>query len=410
MAGQQHRESITGHAGAAEQADTVIIGAGQAGLAAGYYLTQLGQSVVILDEHERTGDLWRERYSSLRLYSPAKYNSLPGMKFPAAPYSFPSGRQMGDFLERYAVAMQLPVRPGIRADGIWPVGRGQPGYLVTAGPRRFEAAQVIVATGGQQNPFVPRFASELDPAIRQLHSSEYRDPQQLQPGPVLVVGASHSGADIALEVSAGHRTWLAGRVNGQLPFDLEGRPARQIMKLMWFAANHVLTMRTPMGRRLRPHIREHGGPLLRVKLEHLHEAGVQYESDRVALVSGGKPVLGDGRILDVANVIWCTGFRPDFSWIHLPVTGPDGWPQQIRGVVGSAPGLYFLGLLFQYAFASMLVGGVGRDAKYVARHIATRQPWAAPAVPIPVPAEAVPAPAPPGELRDAPRQRAEPAP
>jgi putative flavoprotein involved in K+ transport len=391
MTGQQHDGSITGHAGAAEQVDTVIIGAGQAGLAAGYYLRRLGQSLVILDEHERTDDLWRERYSSLRLYSPAKYDGLPGMKFPAPPYSFPSGAELGDYLERYAQRMQLPVRTGIRADGIWPAGRGQPGYLVTAGPRRFEAAQVIVASGGQQNPSVPRFASELDPGIRQLHSSEYRDPGQLQPGPVLVVGASHSGADIALEVSAGHRTWLAGRVRGQLPFDLEGRPARQIMKLMWFAANHVLTMSTPLGRRVRPEIREHGGPLLRVRLPELHDAGVQYESSRVALVSGGQPVLEDGRILHVANVLWCTGFRPDFSWIHLPVTGPDGWPQQNRGVVGSAPGLYFLGLLFQYAFGSMLVGGVGRDAKYVARHIATRQPWAAPAAP--APAEAVPAPA-----------------
>ncbi|HEY2549250.1 MAG TPA: NAD(P)-binding domain-containing protein [Streptosporangiaceae bacterium] len=377
----QQDGSVTGHAGAAEQVDTVIIGAGQAGLAAGYYLKRLGRSLVILDEHERTGELWRERYGSLRLYTPAKYDGLPGMKFPAAPYSFPSGRQMGDFLERYAARMQLPVRTGCRADGVWPSGRGQPGYLVTAGPRRFEAAQVIVATGGQQNPSVPGFAGELDPGIRQLHSSEYRDPLQLQPGPVLVVGASHSGADIALEVSAGHRTWLSGRVKGQLPFDLEGRPARQIMKIMWFAANHVLTMQTPMGRRLRPQIREHGGPLLRVKLPQLHDAGVQYQSSRVALVRDGKPVLDDGRILDVANVIWCTGFRPDFSWIHLPVTGPDGWPQQWRGIVGSAPGLYFLGLLFQYAFGSMLVGGVARDAKYVARHIAARQPWAAPASP-----------------------------
>jgi putative flavoprotein involved in K+ transport len=363
--------------GPAERVGTVIIGAGQAGLSAGYHLARLGQSFVILDEHDRAGDRWRGHYESLRLYSPAKYDGLPGMKFPADPYSFPSGRQLGDYLEAYAARMELPVRTGIRADGVWPADGDRHGYLVTAGQRRFAAAQVVVATGGQQNPSTPSFASELDPGIRQLHSSVYRNPSQLLPGPVLVVGASHSGADIALEVAAQHQTWLSGRVNGQLPFNLEGRPARQVMKLLWFAANHVLTMKTPMGRKMRPHIREHGGPLLRVKLPDLHDAGVQYVSARVRGVRDGLPVLDDGRVLDVANVIWSTGFRPDFSWIHLPVTGPDGWPEQQRGVVDSAPGLYFLGLLFQYAFASMLTGGAGRDARHVAKHIAAHQAEAA---------------------------------
>ena len=358
-----------GHA-TTEDFDTVIIGAGQAGLSVGYHLARLGQSFVILDERWRAGDIWRERYDSLRLYTPAKYDGLPGMRFPASPYTFPSGRQMANYLENYAARMDLPVRTGVRVDGVWPLG--DDGYVVTAGPRRFRTAQVVVATGGQQVPSTPPFADRLDPGIRQLHSSEYRDPSQLLPGPVLVVGASHSGADIAFEVAAGHETWLSGHVNGQLPFDLEGRPARQFMRAMWFAANHVLTVRTPPGRRLQPHIRQHGGPLLRVKLPHLRDAGVRHESARIEGVRDGQPVLDDGRVLDVANVIWCTGFRPDFAWIHLPVTGPDGWPRQDRGVVASAPGLYFLGLLFQYAFGSMLVGGVGRDARYVARHIAAR--------------------------------------
>lgn len=356
-----------------EEFGTVIVGAGQAGMSVGYHLAQLGESFVILDEHGRAGDIWRERYDSLRLYTPAKYNGLPGMKFPASAHAFPSGRQMADYLETYAARMELPVQTGIRVDGIWPFGDHQGGYVVTAGPRVFRSAQVVVATGGQQNPSTPSFAGQLDPGIRQLHSSEYRDPSQLRPGPVLVVGASHSGADIAFEVAGEHETFLSGRVNGQLPFDLEGRPARQIMRALWFAANHVLTVRTPPGRRMQPHIRQHGAPLLRVKLPHLRDAGVRHESARVERVRDGRPVLDDGRVLDVANVIWCTGFRPDFRWIHLPVTAPDGWPRQERGVVASAPGLYFLGLLFQYAFASMLVGGVGRDARYVARHIAARE-------------------------------------
>jgi putative flavoprotein involved in K+ transport len=369
---RQHDGADAG--GPGRHVDTVIIGAGQAGLSVGYHLARLGRSFVILDEHQRTGDCWRERYDSLRLYTPAKYNGLPGMRFPAPPHSFPSGGQMADYLETYAARMDLPVLAGVRVDGVWPADGGRDEYIVTAGQRRFIAAQVVVATGGQQIPSTPPFADQLDPGIRQLHSSDYRKPSQLLPGAVLVVGASHSGADLALEVAPEHKTWLSGPVNGQLPLDLEGRPARQIMPLLWFAANHVLTMKTPLGRKMQPEVRAHGGPLLRVKLPHLRAAGVEYVSARTAGVRDGLPVLDDGRAIDVTNVIWCTGFGRDFSWLHLPVIGADGWPRQERGVVTEAPGLYFLGLLFQYAFGSMFVGGVRRDADYVARHIAANRP------------------------------------
>ena len=381
----------TGHAsGAGNRAghfETVIVEAGQAGLSVGYHLARLGRPFVILDEHERVGDCWRERYDSLRLYSPAKYDGLPGMPFPAPPYSFPSGQQMADYLESYATGMALPVAAGVKVDGLRP-GGSRSGYVLTAGCRRFTAEQVVVATGGQQVPWIPSFAGQLDPGIRQLHSSN-RNPSQLLPGGVLVVGASHSGADIALEVAPEHRTWLSGPVHGQVPFDIEGRPARQILRLLWFAANHVLTMKTPAGRKMRSQVRGHGGPLLRVKLPHLGAAGVEYVSARTAGVRDGLPVLDGGRPLEVRNVIWCTGFRPDFSWIHLPVTGQDGWPRQERGTAASAPGLYFAGLLFQYAFSSMLVGEVGRDAEYVAQHIARHRPGTARRSPHPVgPADA----------------------
>jgi len=369
----KHRGDGTGPDLPAEYFDTVIVGGGQAGLSVGYHLARLGRPFIILDEHQRTGDCWRERYDSLRLYSPARYDGLPGMPFPAPPSTFPSGHQMADYLESYATRMELPVASRVRVDGLWPTEGSRHSYLLTAGRRRFTAAQVVVATGGEQVPSVPSFAGQLDPGIRQLHSADYRNPSQLLPGGVLVVGASHSGADIALEVAREHRTWLSGPVRGQIPFDIEGRPARCIVPLLWFAANHILTVKTPLGRKMRPHIRGHGGPLLRVKLPHLAAAGVEYVNARTAGARDGRPVLDDGRALDVTNVIWSTGFRPDFSWIHLPVIGDDGWPLQDRGVAASAPGLYFTGLLFQHAFSSMLVGGVGRDARYVARHIAAHR-------------------------------------
>lgn len=352
-----------------ERFDTIVIGGGASGLATGYHLAKRGQSFVILDAMPQVGDRWRQHYDSLRLYTPARYDGLPGMDFPAPKHSWPTGRQTADFLQAYAERFELPVWGGTAVNGLC---RSGDRYVVSAGGQRFEAANVVVATGAQQTPKTPEFAAELDNGIRQLHSNEYRNPGQLRPGGVLVVGASHSGGDIAYEVAAQHRTWLSGPIRGELPFDLESRTGRRIMRVLWFAANHILTERTPMGRKIRGEVRAHGAPLLRVKRPQLEAAGVQHVEAKTVGARDGLPLLDDGTLLDVENVIWCTGFRRDHSWIDLPVFDDDGWPLQRRGVVASAPGLYFVGLKFQYSFASMLFGGVGRDAGYVARHLAKR--------------------------------------
>jgi putative flavoprotein involved in K+ transport len=351
----------------AEQFETVIIGGGQAGLSAGYHLTKRGRRCVILDANERIGDSWRQRWPSLRLYSPARYDALPGMRFPGRRHSFPTGSQMADYLESYAKRFELPVRSGVVVDGLSKDGEG---YVVTAGEQRFEAEHVIVATGVFRSPVTPCFAGELDPRIRQLHSTDYRSPDQLQEGAVLVVGAAHSGADIAFEVAAEHRTMLSGRETGQLPFRVDGPLAPIIWPVMRFVATRVLTVGTPIGRKARSKIRSHGGPLLRIRSGDLAAAGVERVSARTIGVQDGMPMLEDGRIADVANVIWCTGFRNDFSWIHPPVVGEDGYPEQHRGVVASSPGLYFVGLIFLDSFSSMLILGAGRDAERVAKHIA----------------------------------------
>jgi putative flavoprotein involved in K+ transport len=363
-----------------EYVDTVVIGAGQSGLSLGYHLARRRQSFVILDENQRVGDGWRRRYDSLRLYTPAKYNALPGTRFPAPPYEFPTGVQVADYFETYVAEHELPIRSGVHVEA---VRRTAEGFVVAAGNQEFEAAQLVVATGGQHLPYTPAFAAELDPGIRQLHSGQYRNPSHLLPGGVLVVGASHSGADLALEIAeAGQPTWLCGPIHGEIPFDIEGRPARQITRVMWFLANHVLTERTPIGRKMQPEVRNHGGPLIRVKSADLDAAGVTRIEARMAGTRDGLPMLDDGQVIDVANVLWCTGFRRDFGWIEGVTVDEDGWPPQERGVSTTVPGLYFLGLLFQYAFASMLTGGAGRDAEYVAKHIAARvTPRSVPAAP-----------------------------
>ncbi len=356
-----------------ERIDTVVIGAGQAGLSAGYHLARRGMPFVILDRDERVGDHWREQYDSLRLYSPAKFDGLPGMRFPTSGYHFPTGREMGDYLEAYATRFALPVRSGTRVDSVRPADGPDSGYLVTAGDRRYEAAQVVVASGAFNRPHVPEFAGLLDPAIRQLHSSQYRNPSQLRAGPVLVVGVSHSGADIAFETAPTQRTILAGHLHGELPFKItDNWRARIAWPSMVVVASHVLTMRTPIGRKMAPFVRMGGGPLLRIRSADLARAGVERIDAKVVGVREGKPALADGQVLDVENVVWCTGFKPDYRWIQVPdFVGEDGWPKGVRGAA-TAPGLYFLGIPFTYGFTSMLVAGAGRDAGYVVDRIAER--------------------------------------
>jgi putative flavoprotein involved in K+ transport len=352
-----------------ERFETVVVGAGQAGLSVGYHLTKQGRRFVILEAGERVGDVWRERFDSLRLYTPARYDGLPGLSFSAPTWSFPTKDAVADYLEAYVERFDLPVRTGVRVESL---SRQGDGYVLRAGESSFEADRVVVASGTFQRPVTPGFADQLDPSILQLHSNDYRNPSQLREGPVLVVGASHSGGDIAFELAPLHPTVLSGRVHGEIPFRIDGRPARVIMRGLWFLANRVLTMQTPLGRRMQPEVRAGGGPLLRVKRADLKAAGVEHTESRVAGVRNGRPVLDDGRELDVANVVWCTGFTKDVSWIDIPVTGEDGWPEQERGIATSAPGLYFVGLPFLNAFGSMLIGGVGRDAEHVAKDIAAQ--------------------------------------
>ncbi len=354
---------------AAESFDTVIVGGGQAGLATGHHLKKRGRSFVILDASERVGDPWRKRWDSLRLYSPASYDGLPGLRFPAKRTSYPTTHEMADYLEAYAAHFELPVRSGTAVDTLAQADR----YVLTAGDQTFEADNVVVATGVMQKPYVPSFAPRLDPRITQIHSNDYRNLSQLQDGAVLVVGASHSGSDIAYEAAASHHTILSGVDTGQIPARVDTRRGRMGFRALFFAGSHILTMDTPMGRKMRHHVRHGGAPLLRHRRKELLAAGVERTLARTVGVEDGRPVLDDGRVLDVQNVVWCTGFRPDFSWIDVPFDlGDDGYPVQYRGVVDSAPGLYFVGLLFLHSFTSMLIGGTGRDAERVAKHIVSQ--------------------------------------
>ena len=351
-----------------ETFETIVVGGGQAGLAVGYYLKRRGRPFLILDANEQIGGSWRTRtWDSLRLFTPARFDGLPGWPFPAPAWSYPTARETADYLETYAARFDLPVRSRTPVDRLSKEGDR---YLVESCGRRFEADNVVIATGFYGVPSIPEFAPELDPRIVQMHSSEYRGPSQLQPGGVLLVGAGNSGADIGMELSATHSVWLSGRDKGQVPLRIESRKARVVLPVLWFVASRILTVRTPIGRRVKPHVLAGGAPLIRVKSQDLATAGVERVAKTVG-VRDGLPMLEDGRVLDVANVIWCTGFRQDFSWIEVPVFDEEGAPVHERGVCREG-GLYFLGLDFLYAFISENVGGVGRDAKHIAASLPRR--------------------------------------
>ena len=314
-----------------EQVETIIVGGGQAGLALGYHLAQRHRPFVILDANERTGDSWRKRWNSLRLFTPGYLNALPGLEFPGARSHCPTKDEMADYLEAYATKFDLPVRLGMRVDA---VTKNADHFIVIANDHEFEADNVVLATGGYQAAYVPDFADQLDAGIMQLHSSEYRTPTQLRDGDVLVVGAANSGAEIALEASAAHRTWLSGRHPGSEPTRPRSRVDRIFTPPFWFYISRVISVTNPIGRRLRPRLLKMTLPLARVKPQDLDAAGV-VRLPRTIAVRDGRPVMEDGRILDVANVVWATGYRPAFDWVQLDIFDQEGQPVHHRGTTPS---------------------------------------------------------------------------
>ncbi len=353
---------------AARRHDVVVIGAGQAGLSVGYHLKQKGIDHVILDGASRVGDAWRSRWDTLRLFTPAKFDGLDGYPFPAPKDTFPTKDEMADYLESYAGKFDLPVRLNTRVQRLH---RANGKYRVETTDGAYEADQVVVAAASYQKPRVPEFAHELGPEVLQMHSHEYRNHGQLPAGPVLLVGAGNSGAEIAMDLVGTHEVYLSGREVGHVPFDISGFWGRKLLvRLVIRGVFHrVLTMRTPMGRRFRDRMHGHGMPLIRTRPGQLERVGVR-RIGKIAGIRAGKALSEDGAEVPCAAVIWCTGYHPGFDWIDLPVLDDHGTPRHRFGKAIDMDGLWFAGLHFQYAVSSTMVAGVGRDACRVVEGIA----------------------------------------
>ncbi|PRY51892.1 putative flavoprotein involved in K+ transport [Geodermatophilus tzadiensis] len=333
--------------------DVLVIGAGQAGLAIGHHLARRDADFLLLDAGPEVGSSWRSRWDSLRLFSPARYDSLPGLPFPAPADTHPGKDEVADYLAAYAAHFALPVRvdsPVLR------LHRDPDGSFVATTPTgTVHARQVVVATGPFQTPHVPAMAQQLEPAVPHVHSAAYRNPAQLSgAGRVLVVGAANSGLQIAAELSATQPVTVAvGTRPTALPQRLAGRDL-----FSWLDAVGFFTV--PAHTRLARRLRARGDLVIGTRSSDLRRRGVEFRP-RLTGVAGRTARFADGTTLDVDAVVWATGHRPDHSWLHVPGVVVDGQVRHDAGVTG-VPGLYFLGLPWQTCRGSALLGFVGADA------------------------------------------------
>jgi putative flavoprotein involved in K+ transport len=342
--------------------DVVVVGGSQAGLAMAWHLTQQGLRFVVLEAGPEVGHVWRSRWDSLKLFTPAQYDALPGMAFPAPVDTYPTKDPVADYLQAYVDAFQLPVRLDARVTDLRRLEDGT--FEVRTAREVFRARQMVVATGPFQVPFVPPMASKLDPSVTQVHSADYRNPQLLPEGPVLVVGGGNSGFQIAEELAATRQVDLS--IATRYPMLPQRRAGRDLF--WWLTRLGLLrvTVNSRLGRRM-----SRRDFVIGTNRRRLERAGVRLRP-RLVDAEGRTVRFADHSLLeDVGVVVWATGYRPDYAWIYIPGVVREGQVVHRRGVT-EVPGLYFLGLSWQHTRGSALLGFVNDDATYLADRIATR--------------------------------------
>jgi putative flavoprotein involved in K+ transport len=348
--------------GSPEHLDVAVVGGSQAGLAMGYYLRQQGRRFVIFERGDSIAPAWRERWDSLTLFTPRRYSALPGLPFPGDPDGYPTRDEVITYLERYAETFELPIELNSE---VRTLSREDDRFVLEVDGRTVIADQVVVATGPFQTPFVPKLAEKLDPQVRQVHSTGYRQPSDVPEGTVLVVGGGNTGFQIAKELSATHKVVLSvGSKQKPLPQRIAGRDL-----FWWLTKTRILstTVESRLGSKLQYRDTLIGSSPRELKRRY----GVELKP-RATDASGRTVRFADGSELEVDAVIWATGYRPDFSWIDLPIFDENGRLRHRRGVT-DIPGLYFLGLTWQWTRGSALIGWVKDDAEFIAERIAALQ-------------------------------------
>jgi putative flavoprotein involved in K+ transport len=356
---QTHEQPQPAQSGAAEHVDVLVVGAGQAGLALGWHLRQQGlTSFLLVDAGPEVGHVWRTRWDSLRLFTPAEYDGLPGVAFPAAAGTYPTKDQVADYLRGYAAAFELPVRLNTRVHRITKVGEM---FLAVTSTGVLTARQVVIATGPFQTPVIPGLSRDLDLEVVQVHSADYRSPAQLPDGPVLVVGAGNSGLQIACELAATRPVTVAvGTRPPMLPQRFLGRD------LFWWLTRLGVITKTADSRLAR-RLRKRGDLVIGTRWRDLARLGIQVRP-RLESICGRTASFADEGSTDVAAVVWATGYRTDYSWLEVPGAVVDDAVVNERGVT-PVPGLSILGLPWLHTRGSALLGFVKDDAAWLASHV-----------------------------------------
>ncbi|OXS54926.1 oxidoreductase [Cohnella sp. CIP 111063] len=346
------------------QYDVIVIGAGQAGLAVGYYLLKTGKSFVLLDKGSEVGHIWKSRYDSLVLFTPRFYSSLPGMPLDGDPNGYASKDEIARYLKAYANHFELPIQLDVEVTALKKSGND---FELETNQGLYKATNVIVAIGPFQKPLIPRLAEQANPNIVQVHTAFYRNPSSLQDGPVLVVGAGNSGAQIAVELAKEREVYLS--VGHRMKF----MPLHLMKKSIfwWFAKIGILKADnlSAIGKRLS----RQPDPIFGFELKEAISNGTVRLKPRTVRIVRDVILFSDQTSLKVDNIVWATGFYPDYGWIQIPHSlNEEGKPLHQRGV-STIAGLYFVGMPWQHRRGSALIGGVGQDAEYVVQQMQSIQ-------------------------------------
>ncbi|OGN96271.1 MAG: FAD-dependent oxidoreductase [Chloroflexi bacterium RBG_13_50_21] len=401
--------------------DTIVVGGGQGGLSTSYYLKQQGRGHIVLEQAYQAAQVWRNRWDSFTLNTPNWMTRLPGAEYQGNdPDGFMPRDEVVAYFEAYIERFELPVRYGIRVTSVEPI---EAGYLVSTDDGEFAAANVVIATGLHQQPKIPLFSANLPAEMRQFHSSEYRNPEALPAGAVLIVGSAQSGCQIAEELyQSGRKVYLSVSSSARFPRRYRGKDTSWWMNIIGLLDKTVDQLPSPKakfagsahstgkegGHTINLHQFARDGVVLlghiqsmqedrltvapdlmenlvkadKAEADFIKQVDEYIERNRVEAPIENLPELRDGYdgkeilALDLASVgitavIWSTGYKFDFNLVKLPAFDEDGYPLQHRGVT-EFPGLYFIGLPFLYKPKSGLLAGVGDDAAHVAEHINSR--------------------------------------
>lgn len=336
--------------------DIIVIGAGQAGLSMGYYLQQGGYNFVILDGEKRIGDTWRNRYDSLILFTPKSYSSLPGMRLEGEKNALPTKDEIADYLEAYANLFSLPVK---METTVHKVQKIKSTYEVSTDKGIFHSKHVIIASGAFQKPFIPSISQSLSQEVFQIHSSQYQSPEMIPDGPVLVIGGGNSGTQIATELAKYHEVTIA------ISHPFKFLPLNIMGKSIFYWLEKIGLLYAGTDTRRGTWFRKQTDPIFGLELKNLIRKEKINIKPRVIKTHEREITFNDHSKINVQNIIWSTGFVPDYKWIDIDgVLDANGFPLHKRGL-SPIQGLYYIGLPWQYQRGSALICGVGKDAEFL---------------------------------------------